>query len=513
MTKIMAKACGFFQCLQTKKQYAHFSQKTPRQTVQEGNEYPMYENVEDMHSLTMSDFDFKSQIKPGDMRCLALISHNHMKPALRHFVHRNKNVLRKFRLTGTSTTMSMIKEILGDDPNIQYGPICQTDTLGGDAELCALMCMEDLGGIIFLQDPMDTHPHQADITCLNRLAHVHDILLASNPTSAYAMAAVFRFALMNGARDVISPFFTSKYSPGVLEYKQRQNEFLNDNGRQLHRGSIVSVSDRLSRDVRLNNIVENVYDTYSSDSDDATHESIYENIDEDLFLGLNLDKGSEDEQIYDEEYYEKSETEVIEEDFYSKFSATEMRCLALISHNHMKPAMKQFVLDNKNLLKKFRLTGTNTTMKMVQEIFGDDPNIVYGPTCQSGPLGGDAELCALMCMEDLGGIIFLQDPMDTHPHQADIDCLNRQSNVHDMYVANNVSSAKAMIKVLRHSLESGNGSLISSFFQTNISPSVEEYKKRQRSIRGQNFTKSEIFETYAKKLRRRSRLIRLFSRA
>ena len=44
------------------------------------------------------------------------------------------------------------------------------------------------------------------------------------------------------------------------------------------------------------------------------------------------------------------------EPFQSTFMPTEMRCLSLVAHNHMKPAMKVFIEERKELLKKFRLT-------------------------------------------------------------------------------------------------------------------------------------------------------------
>ena len=62
------------------------------------------------------------------------------------------------------------------------------------------------------------------------------------------------------------------------------------------------------------------------------------------------------------------------EPFQSHFEPKEMRCLALIAHNHMKPAMKAFVEHRKELLKKFRLTGTKTTMTMLKTVFGEDTN-------------------------------------------------------------------------------------------------------------------------------------------
>ena len=77
--------------------------------------------------------------------------------------------------------------------------------------------------------------------------------------------------------------------------------------------------------------------------------------------------------------------------FESHFKPTEMRQLALVAHNHMKPAMKLFIETHAEILKKFRITGTNTTMSMCKTVFGeDDDSIVYGATCSSGPLGGDA---------------------------------------------------------------------------------------------------------------------------
>lgn len=48
------------------------------------------------------------------MRCLALVAHNHMKGPMREFVRANQDVLRKFRLTGTNSTITMLKSVLGD---------------------------------------------------------------------------------------------------------------------------------------------------------------------------------------------------------------------------------------------------------------------------------------------------------------------------------------------------------------------------------------------------------------
>jgi len=185
----------------------------------------------------------------------------------------------------------------------------------------------------------------------------------------------------------------------------------------------------------------------------------------------------------DEEEAEPENT--MDPDFESAFPASDMRCLALVSHNGMKKTMREFVVANKNLLKKFRLTGTNSTMTMLKEVFKDEPagSIVYGPSCASGPLGGDAELVAYMVSGKIGGVIFFQDPMSPHPHRADIDCLVRQALVHNVVIAETPSSALMICATLRSALiGKGKPELIPSFFFSLQSPTVEAYKKQQKAV-------------------------------
>jgi len=170
-------------------------------------------------------------------------------------------------------------------------------------------------------------------------------------------------------------------------------------------------------------------------------------------------------------------------DFVPAYAPINMRCLALVSHNEMKATMKEFVIANKNILKKFRLTGTNSTMTMLREVFADSPKVIYGPSCSSGPLGGDAELVALMCSGLLGGMLFFQDPMSAHPHQVDIDCLCRQALVHNIMTANTPTSAMMMMELFRTALKgTGKPELMPSFFFSLKSPSVAAYKAAQKSV-------------------------------
>eukprot|EP00964_Phaeocystis_antarctica_P024450 scaffold13685_cov61-Phaeocystis_antarctica.AAC.2 len=68
---------------------------------------------------------------------------------------------------------------------------------------------------------------------------------------------------------------------------------------------------------------------------------------------------------------------------------------SLTNHAHFRNpprpafASQDFVKANTNILRRFRLTGTASTMKMLRSVMGE--GIEYGPTCASGPLGGDAQ--------------------------------------------------------------------------------------------------------------------------
>merc|ERR1719384_1872542 len=194
----------------------------------------------------------------------------------------------------------------------------------------------------------------------------------------------------------------------------------------------------------------------------------------------NVASGDEDANVSEE--LSTSIMLDMDPEFESAFMPEDMRCLALVSHNNMKASMKQFVIANKNCLKKFRLTGTNTTMTMLKSVFGDDPEVVYGPSCTSGPLGGDAELVAMAVSGQIGGCIFFIDPMDSHPHSADIETLVRQGNVHNILMLNNPSTAHVCMNALRLALRMGRMELFPSFFFDLESPSVPAYKARQQAV-------------------------------
>ena len=63
----------------------------------------------------------------------------------------------------------------------------------------------------------------------------------------------------------------------------------------------------------------------------------------------------------------------------------------------------------------------------------------------SGPMGGDAEIAAMVVNKQIDLAIFLIDDLSAQPHEADIQMLLRQCRVHNVPIACNRYSADLMI--------------------------------------------------------------------
>ena len=69
-----------------------------------------------------------------------------------------------------------------------------------------------------------------------------------------------------------------------------------------------------------------------------------------------------------------------------------------------------------------------------------------GYSCMhSGPLGGDAEIAAMVVRKEIDLAVFLIDDLNPQPHEADIQMLLRQCRVHNVPIACNRYSADLMI--------------------------------------------------------------------
>ena len=119
--------------------------------------------------------------------------------------------------------------------------------------------------------------------------------------------------------------------------------------------------------------------------------------------------------------------------------------LALIAHDGKKASMVAFVMKRMDFFKRkdVELVGTGTTGTMIQNA-GLKVDLVA-----SGPMGGDAEIGAMVTRGEIDGVIFFRDPLDKHPHDVDISMLMRLCDVHEVPLATNYRSAHIMIKYFK----------------------------------------------------------------
>lgn len=123
--------------------------------------------------------------------------------------------------------------------------------------------------------------------------------------------------------------------------------------------------------------------------------------------------------------------------------------IAIAAHDGMKDEMTRFCQEHKKILARYTITGTQTTCSKVKEIFGDDPDFQPGPQLESGPLGGDAQIGALIAEKKVFMVIFFIDPLDVHPHMADIHTLQRLCTLHNVYASYNRATADLLMEHLQ----------------------------------------------------------------
>lgn len=117
--------------------------------------------------------------------------------------------------------------------------------------------------------------------------------------------------------------------------------------------------------------------------------------------------------------------------------------IALVAHDGRKDALVAWVQDHAALLKPHELFATGTTGGRVIEATG-----LPVTRLKSGPLGGDAQLGAMIAEGRIDVLIFFTDPMSALPHDVDVKSLLRLATHYDTLLAVNPATASAVMRSL-----------------------------------------------------------------
>ena len=118
--------------------------------------------------------------------------------------------------------------------------------------------------------------------------------------------------------------------------------------------------------------------------------------------------------------------------------------IALIAHDRKKADMIALAGRYKDLLSRHELYATGTTGKLITENTG-----LPVTRMQSGPIGGDQQIGAMVASGAMDCIIFLRDPLTAQPHEPDVSALLRLCDVHSIPLATNLKSAEIMLDALK----------------------------------------------------------------
>jgi methylglyoxal synthase len=120
-----------------------------------------------------------------------------------------------------------------------------------------------------------------------------------------------------------------------------------------------------------------------------------------------------------------------------------MARIGLVAHDDKKDELVAWAVRNRDVLVQHELYGTGTTGGRIIE--GTGLSVVR---LLSGPLGGDAQLGAMIAEGRLDALVFFQDPLTAMPHDVDIKSLTRLATLYDILFAPNHRTADAILSAI-----------------------------------------------------------------
>jgi methylglyoxal synthase len=120
-----------------------------------------------------------------------------------------------------------------------------------------------------------------------------------------------------------------------------------------------------------------------------------------------------------------------------------MKSVGLVAHDQKKAVLVAWCERHREALLHYKLFATGTTGGNIVAATGLDVTLL-----KSGPLGGDAQLGAMIAESRLDALIFFQDPLTAMPHDVDVKALSRLAMLYDVLFAVNQPTADAVLDAL-----------------------------------------------------------------
>lgn len=125
---------------------------------------------------------------------------------------------------------------------------------------------------------------------------------------------------------------------------------------------------------------------------------------------------------------------------YNIIKMSKRKKIALVAHDNKKVEMIEWAKFNRNLLAQHKIFATGTTGRLLEEVLD-----IKVKKLQSGPLGGDQQIGAMIVSGEIDSMIFFWDPLEPMSHDTDIKALLRMAAVWNIPIACNRSTADFMI--------------------------------------------------------------------
>ncbi len=117
-----------------------------------------------------------------------------------------------------------------------------------------------------------------------------------------------------------------------------------------------------------------------------------------------------------------------------------MNTIALVAHDGKKAELLAWVKQHADFFQNKQLVATGTTGRLLSEALNKDVLCL-----DSGPLGGDQQIGALIAEQKIDWLVFFWDPLSSQPHDPDVKALIRLAVVWNIPVACNKATADFIV--------------------------------------------------------------------